>query len=122
MDFEIRAMAESWRRGVAFRIRCGYKIAQYRGQLEKVDHKSGYRETQPSEGAGLMFVQLADGEQHEPSVRLTLTAAQALMDDLWQAGLRPTEGAGSAGSLAATQRHLDDMRRLVFDADRKGLP
>lgn len=40
--------------------------------------------------------------------------AQALMDQLWTCGLRPTEGAGSAGSLAATERHLEDMRSLVF--------
>ena len=37
-----------------------------------------------------------------------------LMDDLWQCGLRPSEGTGSAGALAATQKHLDDMRKLVF--------
>jgi hypothetical protein len=36
------------------------------------------------------------------------------MDQLWQCGLRPSEGTGSAGSLAATQRHLEDMRALVF--------
>lgn len=71
---------------------------------------------------GLMFVQHAEGARQGPSVILSIQGAQTLMDDLWQAGLRPTEGAGSAGSMAATQRHLDDMRRLVFDADRKGLP
>jgi len=35
------------------------------------------------------------------------------MDDLWNAGIRPTEGTGSAGSLRATEEHLDDMRRIV---------
>lgn len=40
--------------------------------------------------------------------------AQILIDDLWNAGLRPTEGSGSAGSLAATQRHLEDMRTITF--------
>ncbi len=40
--------------------------------------------------------------------------AQRLMDDLWDAGLRPSEGTGSAGSLAATQKHLADMRTIVF--------
>jgi hypothetical protein len=29
-------------------------------------------------------------------------------------GLRPSEGTGSAGALAATERHLKDMQRLVF--------
>jgi hypothetical protein len=41
------------------------------------------------------------------------TNAQVLMDSLWDCGIRPTDGTGSAGSLAATQRHLDDMRNLV---------
>ena len=40
--------------------------------------------------------------------------AQALMDRLWDCGLRPSEGTGSAGSLEATRKHLEDMRTLVF--------
>lgn len=48
----------------------------------------------------------------EPLFSLSYEAAQVLMDDLWNAGLRPTEGTGSAGALAATQLHLDDMRKL----------
>ena len=40
--------------------------------------------------------------------------AQCLMDDLWSCGIRPAEGAGSAGALAATEQHLADMKRLVF--------
>jgi len=54
-----------------------------------------------------------DGTTPEPSMQLSPEAAQQLMDQLWQAGLRPTEGTGSAGSLAATQKHLDDMRAIV---------
>lgn len=50
----------------------------------------------------------------EPTMSLDLKAAQQLMDSLWQCGLRPTEGKGSAGALAATQAHLEDMRKLVF--------
>ncbi len=47
---------------------------------------------------------------------LEQAAAQALMDSLWQCGLRPSEGTGSAGAMAATQRHLEDMRQLVAHA------
>jgi hypothetical protein len=46
--------------------------------------------------------------------RLGDEQAQAFMDELWRVGFRPTEGSGSAGSLAATERHLNDMRALVF--------
>lgn len=49
-----------------------------------------------------------------PSFNLGFEAAQALMDDLWLCGIRPSEGSGSAGALAATQKHLEDMRTLVF--------
>lgn len=41
------------------------------------------------------------------------TAAQTLMDTLWECGIRPTAGKGSAGQLAAVQEHLQDMRVLV---------
>ncbi len=50
----------------------------------------------------------------ESRIQLTDTAAQVLMDELWNCGLRPTEGTGSAGSLAATQKHLEDMRTIAF--------
>lgn len=39
--------------------------------------------------------------------------AQVLMDDLWTCGIRPTEGKGSAGAMAATEKHLKDMRAIV---------
>lgn len=48
-----------------------------------------------------------------PSFSLDYDQAQVLMDDLWNAGVRPTEGSGSAGSLRATEKHLDDMRAVV---------
>ncbi len=57
---------------------------------------------------------VGDGAYIEPSALLNKTEAQELMDALWQCGLRPSEGSGSAGALAATQRHLEDMRTLVF--------
>jgi len=49
-----------------------------------------------------------------PTLCLRKDQAQVLMDDLWNCGIRPAEGAGSAGSLAATNKHLEDMRTLVF--------
>lgn len=55
-----------------------------------------------------------EGVAFEPFMRLEANDAQLFMDELWNAGLRPTEGTGSAGSLAATERHLKDMRALVF--------
>ncbi len=50
---------------------------------------------------------------YAPALILNRDAAQALIDELWSVGVRPTEGTGSAGSLAATERHLADMRALI---------
>ena len=60
------------------------------------------------------FTQDDYGKDIEPFARIDKEQAQLLMDDLWNCGIRPTEGTGSAGAMAATERHLEDMRRLVF--------
>lgn len=54
------------------------------------------------------------GAAVEPFINLKKTEAQVLIDSLWDCGLRPSEGSGSAGAMAATVRHLEDMRTLVF--------
>jgi hypothetical protein len=59
-------------------------------------------------------VQVSEGTLPPIALRLSDCQAQDLMDRLWAAGLRPVEGRGSAGALAATERHLEDMRKLVF--------
>jgi hypothetical protein len=56
----------------------------------------------------------AETVQVDPLMEVDLTSAQQLMDELWHCGLRPSEGTGSAGSLAATERHLADMRTVAF--------
>jgi hypothetical protein len=58
-----------------------------------------------------------DGEYvGTPTLELTPDEARGLMDALWQAGVRPSNGTGNAGQLGATEKHLEDMRRLVFDS------
>lgn len=49
-----------------------------------------------------------------PCMTITRDSAQDLMDALWDVGIRPTDGTGSTGQLQATERHLEDMRQLVF--------
>ncbi|HTI72907.1 MAG TPA: hypothetical protein VMF06_23240 [Candidatus Limnocylindria bacterium] len=68
-------------------------------------------------GLPVTFVPLDEGmaAYHQPpTVTIDSTAAQSLMDGLWECGFRPAQGSGSAGSLAATQNHLADMRAIVF--------
>lgn len=93
---EIRCSVADWRAGVEIRARA--------------KTSSGYAYMKPC-----VFEVLADdGLYVEPPLAISMDSAQMLMDELWNCGLRPTEGSGSAGSLAATQRHLEDMRTLVF--------
>ena len=54
-----------------------------------------------------------EGSMVEPTFSLGHTEAQLLMDDLWNAGIRPSEGSGSTGQLRATEHHLNDMRKIV---------
>lgn len=64
----------------------------------------------------LELKQSEEGEGLEPFLSIEQEVAQRLMDDLWDCGLRPSEGSGSAGSLRATQKHLEDMKTIAFHA------
>jgi hypothetical protein len=62
----------------------------------------------------------------EPSpIRIDMEMGQSLMDQLWECGLRPTEGTGSAGALAATQKHLEYTQSInhrlmsIFEKQQK---
>ena len=50
----------------------------------------------------------------QPCMSLPFDAAQRLMDELWQAGCRPSQSVGSSGQVEAIKYHLEDMRKLVF--------
>ena len=63
----------------------------------------------------LTMTQLTDenaGTNFPPCFELRADEMQQLMDELWRVGMRPSEGSGSAGALAATQHHLADMRTI----------
>lgn len=62
----------------------------------------------------LQFEEIPDGVYEEPTAVIDNTAAQELMDALWYCGIRPSEGSGSTGSLRATEKHLEDMRKIAF--------
>lgn len=58
----------------------------------------------------------------EPTILLGESDARLFMDALWEVGVRPSNGTGSAGQLAATERHLEDMRTLVFKGAEMEIP
>lgn len=64
--------------------------------------------------AELTMKEVEQGSCIDPSFLLDMTEAQQMIDELWRCGIRPTEGSGSAGSLAATQNHLNDMQKITF--------
>jgi len=66
-------------------------------------------------GARVEMVTIDDGMMCDPTLRIEDSEAQELIDGLWAAGLRPSEGSGSAGSLKATENHLADMRLIAMN-------
>lgn len=99
---KIYARREPWNDGI------GIHLVQHRGDGMKFA------------ASLIQFDKLEPGQAvDEPPLRLRQEEAQRLMDELWNCGIRPSEGTGSAGALAATQRHLEDMRKLVFEVPRQ---
>ena len=61
------------------------------------------------------FNEIEEGEYvGGPLLKLQREQVQGLMDSLWTAGLRPTQGRQSEGVTAAQGNHLQDMRALAF--------
>ena len=61
----------------------------------------------------VIFEELPEGFEILPTGKMSHQEATELMDELWSCGIRPTQE-GTAGQLKATERHLSDMRKLVF--------
>lgn len=99
---EVRCQREPWKDGVEVAVFQKHPT----GRVMYAERLT-MRELTPGEDIG------------EPTMRLSNQEAQALVDELWRCGLRPSEGAGSAGSLAATERHLKDMQTIAMGLLRK---
>lgn len=68
-----------------------------------------------AEPAPLVWQKTEDsGAWSQPVAVLDKTSAQSLMDSLWEMGFRPERGQLSVGQVAATERHLADMRAIAF--------
>lgn len=50
----------------------------------------------------------------QPLTTLELNEAQELMDELWNCGIRPTDGAGSAGAMQRAENHIKDLQKITY--------
>jgi len=62
--------------------------------------------------AEIILKEVSPATLNPASFQLDPDAAQMLMDTMWQAGLRPSDGQASTGQLKATELHLQDTRNL----------
>ena len=99
---EVIAKNEPWRMNIQL------LLCEYDGEICAIPDKIVMRDIKPGE----LIPESA-------LVELDRTAAQKLMDSLWNCGLRPAAGKGSEGQLAAVKYHLEDMRRLLFKEEIK---
>ena len=73
------------------------------------------------------FVEVEEGTSSEPFIVIPkigsgdLGMLQAVLDGLWEAGLRPSNHRDFTQELKATKTHLEDMRQLVFKDNLRGL-
>lgn len=101
LPIEIMARKEDWTDGISIHMR-QRTVAHGTMAAQKIE-----------------FAPQAPHVISEPCLVLDLDLAQTLMDELYRCGIRPTEGSGSAGSLAATQKHLEDMQKIAMGLLRK---
>lgn len=98
MNYVIRAQNAPWYRGIELRLTDPDQLVRVKD---------------------IVFEKITEADaavEHRAPFLLDQVHAQTLMDDLWHCGIRPTEGSGSAGALAATERHLSDLRTIALHA------
>ena len=103
-NYEMRCFRQWDRLAVAFQVRAKDRVSG----KSYIFSDGKWREAQMGACYGASF--LLDESDNAP---------QVLIDSLWDAGIRPTKGAGSAGAFDAVKYHLEDMRRLVFKPEAK---
>lgn len=67
----------------------------------------------PEAAVTMRILEPEDTTRSEPVLNVGKEALQALIDELWHLGIRPTEGHGSTGQIAATEKHLDHTTHLL---------
>lgn len=95
------------------------KITKFYVRRDVCSDKIEFRGFQKIMGDAFVYTDIKlelhkQGDYTSPFMSLYPEEAQQLMNEMYDAGLRPSQSAGSAGQLDAVKYHLEDMRKLVF--------
>lgn len=83
------------------------------------DTLSGISELQDCK---VILTKIPEGNSAKPLIEIQDNNIQQLMDDLWVAGIRPTEKINPTGNqVIAMGKHIDDLRYLLFKKVPKDL-
>jgi hypothetical protein len=63
----------------------------------------------------VMMVKAEEGAFNPPAFRIDTQAAKNLMDDLWNAGVRPSNLKHSKEIIDSLNSHIDDFRKIIFN-------
>ena len=65
--------------------------------------------------SGMEITQTRESEQIPVLFTMEKEDLIGLMNELWNLGIRPSNGSGDANAFEAVKYHLEDMRRIVFN-------
>ena len=73
----------------------------------------GGQEMAVADSVTMSVVKAEDFAALRPCVTLSMESAQMLIDELWNAGLRPKYAQATDQTTAAQTKHIDDLRELA---------
>jgi len=61
----------------------------------------------------VQITEISDGQQWEPFLNLEYEEARALLESLWEAGVRSPQITSTLGEINATKHHLKDTKQAM---------
>ncbi len=103
---EIRARYEPWSGKIAFYVFDRHDFVEH----DNEGHAYGKHVA-----TNITMEPCLEGHQTDPILHINEEDAQKLINDLWEAGIRPNEIYHKDDLLNAMNGHLEDMRAIVFN-------
>lgn len=94
----------------------GFKITAFRDPFSgEVELRAANIGSQFNEVFGEMrIIQQEKEKAVEPFLKISGQAAQSLMNQLFECGIRPNGDFGTPGHLKALENHVSDLRKIAF--------